>query len=82
MISVGCGRIWRWFDEPVLEPNLHRALRHVDLLRNPLTDLRSRSRVLVEFHLERHELVLRRPLALLVLLLLRQGRLARRPASR
>ena len=62
---------------PVLEPNLYRPLRHVDFVRNSLAYQRCRCRVLVELHFEGKELVLCGPLALLVLLLLREGALTR-----
>lgn len=62
---------------PVLEPNLNRPLRHVDLLRNTLSDNRSRGGVLVELDLERAQLVLCSTLTLGILLLLREGALAR-----
>ena len=64
---------------PVLEPNLYRSLRHADVLGNTLTDESSGSGVLVEFDLEGDKLVLCRTLTLLVLLLLCERALARRP---
>jgi len=68
-----------FFYTPVLEPNLYRSLRHADVLGNTLTNESGRSRVLVEFDFESDELVLGRTLTLLVLLLLCEGALARRP---
>jgi hypothetical protein len=67
---------------PVLEPNLHRSLRHADVLGNTLTDESGGSGVLVEFDFESDELVLGRTLTLLVLLLLCERALARRPPGR
>ena len=64
---------------PVLEPNLYRSLRHANVLGNALADESSGSGVLVEFNLESDELVLGRTLTLLVLLLLCERALARRP---
>ena len=64
---------------PVLEPNLYRSLGHADVLGNTLTDESSGSGVLVEFDLECDKLVLGRTLTLLVLLLLCERALARRP---
>ena len=64
---------------PVLEPDLNGAFSHVDFLGNSLAHTGGRCWVLVEFHLERQQLVLRRPLALLILLLLGKGALSRRP---
>lgn len=63
---------------PVLEPNLHRPLGHVDVLRDAFSNQCRGRRVLVEFDLQRHELILCRSLPLLVLLLLCEGTLARR----
>ena len=57
---------------PILEPDLNGALRHVDLLGNPLPYGCGRSGVLVEFHLKGSQLILGSPLTLLILLLLRQ----------
>ena len=65
--------------KPVLEPNLYRSLSHADVLGNALTDESGRSGVLVEFNLECDKLVLGRTLTLLVLLLLCERALARRP---
>ena len=67
----------RFYGIPVLEPDLHRALRHVDLLGYSFPSCSSGGGVLVEFDLECLELVLGRPLALLILLLLREGALSR-----
>jgi hypothetical protein len=64
---------------PVLEPNLYRALRHANVLGNTLTDESSGSGVLVEFDFESDKLVLGRTLTLLILLLLCERALARRP---
>lgn len=69
------------FSVPVLEPDLHRTLGHVDILRDLLSDSGGGSGILLEFHLEGDELVLGGALALVVLLLLRQGALARRTAG-
>lgn len=68
--------------EPVLEPDLHRSLRHVDILSDLFPHGGRRRRVLVELYLQRRELVLRRPLTFLILLLLCQGALARWAARR
>jgi len=62
---------------PILEPNLYRPFGHVDLFRYPLTNGGCGCRILVEFHLERGELVLCGTLSLLVLLLLSKGAFAR-----
>ena len=64
---------------PILEPYLDRSLRHVDFLSNPLADRRRRSRVLPKLDLKEAKLVLSCTLTFLVLLLLRQGALARWP---
>lgn len=69
-----------YFGASVLEPNLHGTLSHVDFLGNSLPCGSSRSRVLVEFHLESRQLILGSPLALVVLLLLGQGAFAMRTA--
>ena len=68
-------------DAPILKPNLNGAFSHVDFLGDSLAYGRCGRWVLVEFHLEREELVLSCPLTLLVLLLLREGALPRRPAG-
>lgn len=60
---------------PVLEPNLNRTLRHVDLVSNALSHICGRGGVLVELHLERCQLILCGSLSFLVLLLLGQGAL-------
>lgn len=65
---------------PVLEPNLNRTLRHVDLLGYPLTDESCGGRVLVELEFQSRQLVLGGALPLLVLLLLGQGALPGRAA--
>jgi hypothetical protein len=65
---------------PILEPNLHGSLRHVDILRNTFSNGSCWRWVLVEFHLQSDQLVLGRPLSLLVLLLLCKGALPRRSA--
>ena len=67
---------------PVLKPDLNRPLRHINVLGNLLSHGGRRGGVLVEFLLQRDQLVLRGALALLVLLLLGQGALARRAARR
>lgn len=79
-VSAGGGR--RMGTLPVLEPDLYRALSHVDLLRDALANDGSGSGVLVELHLQRQQLFLGGALALLVLLLLGQGALARGAARR
>lgn len=63
----------------VLEPYLNGPLRHVDFLCDTLANGRSRGRVFVELDFQQAQLVLGGPLALLVLLLLSQGTLARGP---
>lgn len=68
--------------EPVLKPDLHRSLRHVDILSDAFPHGSRRGRVLVELYLQRRELVLRRPLTFLILLLLCQGALSRWAARR
>lgn len=60
---------------------MYRSLGHVDICSDALPGSSSRRRVLVEFDLEGNELILGGPLALIVLLLLSQGALARRPTS-
>lgn len=67
---------------PVLEPNLDRALCHVDVSRYSLPHHGSGRWVLVELDLERHELILCSSLTLLVLLLLGEGALPGRSARR
>jgi hypothetical protein len=66
---------------PILEPDLHRALSHVDLLGNPLANYCGRSGISVELDLEGDELVLGGSLAFLIFLLLGEGALARWPSS-
>lgn len=61
---------------PVLEPDLNRPLGHVDLLSNAFSNPSGRGGILVEFHLQGVQLLLRRPLPLLVLLLLSKCALA------
>ena len=63
---------------PVLEPYLHGPFGHVDILRDAFSDQSSGCRVLVEFDLQKYQLILSRPLTLLVLLLLCKGALPRR----
>ena len=76
MISIN------WLDSgslrhiPILEPDLNRALSHVDFLSNPVTNRCCRGRVLVEFNFEKRQLILGGSLAFLVLLLLSQSTLA------
>lgn len=65
---------------PILEPNLNRTFRHVDVLCNSFAGGSSGSRVLVEFNLEKDELILGRTLTLVVLLLLSQSALPGWPA--
>ena len=50
---------------PVLEPDLNRPYLHIDLLRYPVADGRSRSRIIVEFRFQSFYLVLRHTLPLL-----------------
>jgi hypothetical protein len=57
---------------------LNGALSHIDLLRNPFSCGSCRGGVLVEFHLKGYQLVLRRALAFVVLLLLSERALALR----
>lgn len=64
--------------KPVLKPNLNRALSHIDVLRYSFTSGSCRGGVLVEFHLEKNQLVLSGPLALVVLLLLGESALSLR----
>lgn len=66
---------------PVLKPDLHRALSHVDLRSYALACCGSGSRVLIELNLERYELILSSPLSLLIPLLLGESALARRSAG-
>lgn len=66
---------------PVLEPNLHRPLGHVDVRRNPLPHESCGGGILIELNFEGHQLILGGSLAFLVLLLLGQRRLPRRPSS-
>lgn len=63
---------------PVLEPNLNRSFGHVDFLGDSLPNGRGGCGVLVEFDFQSCQLVLSGSLALLVLLLLGEGALARR----
>lgn len=70
------------FTIPVLEPDLHRPFGHVDVLGNTLSHECSRGRILIELHLECHQLILRGPLALLIFLLLGKGAFPRRATRR
>lgn len=63
---------------PILKPDLDRAFGHVDILRDPLSHNSCGGRILVELRFQSHQLILRGPLALLVLLLLSEGAFARR----
>lgn len=65
---------------PVLEPDLYRALGHVDLLGYSFASGSRGRSILVELYLESDELILSGALALLVLLLLCKSALARRAA--
>ena len=65
-----------------MKPNLHRPLGHVDFLRNALSGCGSRRRVFVELYLQGNQLILCRSLPFLVLLLLGESALARRPPCR
>lgn len=65
---------------PVLEPNLHRPLRHVNFLCDSFTHNGCGGRVLIKLNLQSDELVLGGTLALLVLLLLCKSALSRRSA--
>jgi hypothetical protein len=67
---------------PVLKPNLHRSFSHVDLLRNPLANGGGRSSILCKLDLEQVQLILRRSLPLLVLLLLCKSALPWRASRR
>ena len=58
---------------PVLEPYLHRSLRHVDVLGYSLADWRGWRGVFIELDFQSYELILRRSLTLLILLLLSEG---------
>ena len=66
---------------PILEPDLYRAFSHVDIAGDTLTGGSGRSGVLVEFNLQRDQLILGSPLALVVLLLLGQSALSSRSPS-
>ena len=66
---------------PVLEPDLHGTLGHVDIRGNPFTGGSGRGWVLVEFHFEGGQLILGCALTFVVLLLLGQGTLAMRPSG-
>lgn len=55
---------------PVLKPNLHRSLCHIDIFRYSLPHGGCGCRVLVEFHFQGDQLILCSTLSLLVLLLL------------
>lgn len=68
-------------NSPVLEPNLHGPLSHVDILGNSFARSGGRSRVLVKFHFESRQLILSGTLAFVVLLLLSQSAFAMRPAT-
>ena len=61
---------------PVLKPNLHGALRHVDILGDAFPHGGCRGRVLVKLDLQGDELILRGSLSLLILLLLSESALA------
>lgn len=65
---------------PVLEPDLDRTLRHVDFVGYPITNISGGCGVFAEFELQGSELILSRPLPLLILLLLGQGALSRWPS--
>ena len=67
-------------DAPVLEPDLHRSLRHADLVGNLLSDGGCGCRVFVELDLQCNQLILCRALTFLVLLLLGQGAFTGRSA--
>lgn len=71
----------RYLRIPVLEPNLHRTLGHIDIRGNSFAGGSGRSGVLVEFYFEGGQLILGSPLALVVLLLLGQGTLAMRASG-
>lgn len=66
---------------PVLEPDLNRAFRHVDLICNSLADSGRGCGVLAELHLQGGQLILGGALSLLVLLLLGEGALPRGPSG-
>lgn len=65
----------------VLEPNLHRALSHVDLLGDSLANVGIWGRVLVELCFQSDELVLGGSLTLLILLLLGKSALSWRTSA-
>lgn len=71
----------RFKDLPILKPDLNRSLGHANILCNAFPGGSGWCRVLVEFNLEGHQLVLGSPLAFVVLLLLSQGAFARWPAG-
>lgn len=55
---------------PILEPNLHRSLGHINILSDSFSNKCGRCWILIKLDLQRHKLILRRPLALLISLLL------------
>jgi hypothetical protein len=78
-MSVRIEQFSPWFvvrSSPILKPNLNRPFRHVDLLSNAFAYICGGGGVLVEFDLERDELILCGPLSLLILLLLGECALA------
>lgn len=50
VLDIRIGGLYQQEGLPVLEPNLHRSLGHVDLVCNSLTDSGGRGGVLVELH--------------------------------
>lgn len=71
-----------YFGPAILKPDLHGAFGHVDFLGDSVSHLGRWGRVLLELEFQGDELFLRRPLALLILLLLSESALARRFTSR
>lgn len=67
-------------DLPILEPDLNGSLGHVDVLCDAFPSGRSGCGILVKFNFEGDQLILRGPLAFVVLLLLSQSAFARRAA--
>ena len=63
------------FSIPVLEPDLHRSLGHVDGFCDPLSSQGSRCGIFVELVFKRDELILSCSLSLLIFLLLGEGAL-------
>ena len=63
-------------DIPVLEPDLHGPLGHVDVLGNSFSNKGGRCRILVELYFKQDKLILCCPLPLLVLLLLSESTFA------